>query len=83
MDFESKQKIGIIIQKHILSTKIGYVIEQMVANKRKCEPITETTSDNNKVVYIESTEIDKIISESEPVISTKEITAIDIRDREP
>ena len=83
MDFESKQKIGIIIQKHILSTKIGYVIEQMVANKRKCEPITETTSDNNKVVYIESTEIDKIISESEPVISTKEITATDIRDREP
>ena len=80
MDFESKQKIGIIIQKHILSTKIGYVIEQMVANKRKCEPITETTSDNNKVVYIESTEIDKIISESEPVISTKEITATDIRD---
>ena len=80
MDFESKQKIGIIIQKHVLSTKIGYVIEQMVANKRKCEPITETTSDNNKVVYIESTEIDKIISESEPVISTKEITATDIRD---
>ena len=83
MDFESKQKIGIIIQKHIISTKIGYVIEQMVANKRKCEPITETTSDNNKVVYIESTEIDKIISESEPVISTKEITATYIRDREP
>ena len=83
MDFESKQKIGIIIQKHVLSTKIGYVIEQMVANKRKCEPITETTSDNNKVVYIESTEIGKLISESEPVISTKEITATDIRDREP
>ena len=80
MDFESKQKIGIIIQKHVLSTKIGYVIEQMVANKRKCEPITETTSDNNKVVYIESTEIGKLISESEPVISTKEITATDIRD---
>ena len=80
MDFESKQKIGIIIQKHVLSTKIGYVIEQMVANKRKCEPITETTSDKNKVVYIESTEIGKLISESEPVISTKEITATDIRD---
>ena len=53
MDFESKQKIGIIIQKHILSTKIGYVIDLMKSNKPKCKPVETTSSGTEKIVYIE------------------------------
>jgi hypothetical protein len=80
MDFESKQKIGIVIQMHVLSTKIGYVIDKMISTKRKCEPIEDTSYDTSKVVYVENMEIDKMVRRSEPELSAKEITASRIRD---
>ena len=39
MDDITKQKIPIIIKEHILHTKIGYVIEALLLEKRKCKPI--------------------------------------------
>jgi hypothetical protein len=39
MDDLTKQKIPIIIKEHILHTKIGYVIEALRKEKRKCKPI--------------------------------------------
>jgi hypothetical protein len=83
MDFESKQKIGIVIQKHVLSTKIGYVIDKMISTKRKCEPIEDTSYDTSKVVYVDNMEIDKMVRRSEPELSAKEITASRIRDIYP
>lgn len=80
MDSESEQKIGILIQKHVLSTKIGYVIDKMVSAKRKCEPIEDTSSDTNKFVFVDTTQTDKIIRRSEPEIYVKEVTASRIRD---
>jgi hypothetical protein len=80
MDSESEQKIGILIQKHVLSTKIGYVIDKMVSAKRKCEPIEDTSADTNDVVYVDTTQIDKIVRRSEPEFYVKEVTASRIRD---
>ncbi|MFY7728134.1 MAG: hypothetical protein ACOVRN_01310 [Flavobacterium sp.] len=34
-----KQKIPVIIKEHILQTKIGYVIDILLNEKRKCKPI--------------------------------------------
>lgn len=34
-----RQKIPIIIKEHILQTKIGYVIDILKLEKRKCKPI--------------------------------------------
>lgn len=39
MDDLTRQKIPIIIKEHILHTKIGYVIEALLLEKRKCKPI--------------------------------------------
>ena len=77
MDFESKQKIGIIIQKHILSTKIGYVIDLMKSNKPKCEPINDTPADTNDVVYIYTTQT---YNTSEPKVDEKEVKVSGIRE---
>ena len=39
MDDLTKQKIPIIIKEHILHTKIGYLMEALSKEKRKCKPI--------------------------------------------
>jgi 1-acyl-sn-glycerol-3-phosphate acyltransferase len=39
MDSITKQKIPIIIREHILRIKIGYLIDILNVEKRKCEPI--------------------------------------------
>lgn len=54
MDDLTKQKIPIIIKEHILHTKIGYLMEALSKEKRKCKPIA-LDKDNGKTgssVYV-------------------------------
>lgn len=64
MDSQTRQKIPIIIEKHILHTKIGYLAKQLAAEKRKCTKIDHPEEDGSRsIVYIENT----------PLGTTKEI----------
>jgi hypothetical protein len=50
----TRQKIPIIIKQHILQTKVGYVIEALKNEKRKCTPI-KLDRDNGEIetsVYV-------------------------------
>ena len=44
MDELTKQKIPIIIKQHILQTKIGYLVEKMSLEKRKCKEADDAFS---------------------------------------
>lgn len=44
MDELTKQKIPIIIKQHILQTKIGYLVEKMSLEKRKCKKADDAFS---------------------------------------
>lgn len=52
-----EQKVAVVVEKHILNTKIGYVIEQMKRNKNACEPIKPAVHNTRDSVYIQHTDI--------------------------
>ncbi len=51
------QKVAVVVEKHIMNTKIGYVIEQMKRNKNACEPIEPAVHNTRDSVYIQHTDI--------------------------
>ena len=81
MDELTKQKIPIIIKQHILQTKIGYLVEKMSLEKRKCKKeddvfnITEEQTNHKDMVLIRRTSIDNTKGNSAKETETKVVTA--------
>jgi hypothetical protein len=51
------QKVAVVVEKHILNTKIGYVIEQIKRNKNACKPYEPAVQNTKDSVYIQHTDI--------------------------
>lgn len=65
MDDLTRQKIPIIIKEHILHTKIGYVIEALSKEKRKCKPIVDRDNgETGSSIYVKH-------SAYEPITDTR------------
>jgi hypothetical protein len=62
MDDLTRQKIPIIIKEHILQTKIGYVIDALLLEKRKCNPIVldRDNGETGTSVYVKRTSYEPI-----------------------
>ena len=82
MDELTKQKIPIIIKQHILQTKIGYLVEKMSLQKRKCEKADDAFSSmlkpppapdelHNDMVLIRRTSTDYTGNKAKVEIDTK------------
>jgi len=52
-----EQNVAVVVEKHILNTKIGYVIDQIKRNKNACEPIEPVVHNTRDSVYIQHTDI--------------------------
>jgi hypothetical protein len=81
MDELTKQKIPIIIKQHILQTKIGYLVEKMSLEKRKCKEadgaFSSKPDENHKdMVLIRHTSTDYTkVKNPLPTIDTKIVEA--------
>ena len=51
------QKIAVVVEKHILNTKIGYVVERIKRDKNACKPIEPAVYNTKDSVYIQHTDI--------------------------
>ena len=76
MDDLTRQKIPIIIKEHILQTKIGYLMEALSKEKRKCKPIVIENYDGEKgtSVYVKHSTHEPI-ADMRSSEKTKEIRA--------
>jgi hypothetical protein len=74
MDDLTKQKIPIIIKEHILHTKIGYLMEAISKEKRKCKPIVldrdKDNAERGSSVYVKHSAYEPInnIPTSDPTL---------------
>jgi len=69
-----EQKVAAVVEKHILNTKIGYVIEQINRTKNACKPIEPAVYNTKGSVYIQHTDITNNADED---IDTREIQSIE------
>lgn len=76
MDDLTRQKIPIIIKEHVLRTKIGYVIDILKLEKRKCRPINldmEKGMEKGTSVYVKHSTYQPIkdIRKSDPTLEIR------------
>jgi hypothetical protein len=66
---KTKHKIAILIEKHIITTKIGHLLKAL----DNCSKTTNVRPEDKTAAYVIRTESDKL--KSEPNISSYKITA--------